>query len=389
MSRGKVDFAVAAAVTLLLIVGLIMVFSASSMVADINFGSLTHFFRKQILWGAIAFMMMLIFSRINYHKLKENYKPSILILISIGLLIGLFFLGIKINGARRWYNLGLMNFQPSEFVRIAVIIYFAHVLSSAQKDLSKFKESVLPLTLILLTILILIMAQPDLSTSLMIGLIAITMIFVSRVKWYHLLILASPIIPATVYIIKNGYQLRRIIEWLNGWKDPMLANYQVKQSLIGLGRGGILGEGLAQGKQKFLFLPDSHTDFIFSIIGEEFGFIGTTLILLLFLFILFRGLYIVNKTPDIFGKFLALGITINIVLYAFINAGVVSMLLPATGLPMPFISYGGSNLLFLGISVGILLSISRNISPQFASSANWKDLKTRREELYSKVIMME
>jgi cell division protein FtsW len=293
-----------------------------------------------------------------------------------------------VNGARRWYHLGLMNFQPSELARIALIIYFAQALSSAKKDLTKFKKGILPLFAILSIVLVLIMLQPDLSTALMIALTTLAMLFVSNVKLRHLAFLISAAVPLVVYKLFNSYQINRVIDWVNSWNNPLSANYQVKQSLIGLGRGGYWGEGLAQGKQKFLFLPDSHTDFIFAIIGEEFGFIGTSLILLIFMVILFRGLKIVRHTSDAFGKFLTLGITINIVLYAFINAGVVSMLLPATGLPMPFISYGGSNLLFLGISMGILLSISRNITAH-EQSANWSDFKSRREQLYNRVVTVE
>jgi len=388
MTRGKVDYILAIAATFLLLTGLIMVFSASSMVANTNFGSLTYFFRKQILWGLLAFLMMLVFSKINYHKLKDNYKPLILVLLAILLLAGLFLFGIRVNGAKRWYHLGLMNFQPSELARLALIIYFAQALSSAKKDLTKFKEGILPLFAILSIVQVLIMLQPDLSTALMIGLTTLAMLFVSNVKLRHLAFLISAAVPFVVYKLFNSYQWKRIADWINAWEDPLAASYQVKQSLIGLGRGGYWGEGLAQGKQKFLFLPDSHTDFIFAIIGEEFGFIGTSLILLIFLIILLRGLKVVRNTSDAFGKFLAFGITINIVFYAFINAGVVSMLLPATGLPMPFISYGGSNLLFLGISMGILLSISRNMTAH-EQSANWSDFKSRREQLYNRVITMD
>ena len=386
--RGKVDYMIAAAATALLLIGLIMVFSASSMVADNNFGSLTYFFRKQIIWGAIAFLMMLIFSRLNYQRLKDSHKPGIFMVISIVLLAGLFFLGVRINGATRWYHLWIMNFQPSELAKIALIIYFAYMLSNPKKNLNNFKEGLMPVMLMLVSVLLLIMMQPDLSTALMIAVICFSMLFVSKVKMTHIAGLGLPLIPAIIYLTVNGYQSKRILNWIEGWKNPLLANYQIRQSLIGLGRGGYFGQGLGQGKQKFLFLPDSHTDFIFSIIGEEFGFIGTTLILALFIFILFRGLYVVRKTPDNFGKFLALGFTLNIVFYALINAAVVSRLLPATGLPMPFISYGGSNLLFLGISVGILLSISRRSSPM-DMSANWNEIRNKREQLFSRVITID
>jgi cell division protein FtsW len=168
----------------------------------------------------------------------------------------------------------------------------------------------------------------------------------------------------------------------------MQSAYQIKQSLIGLGRGGIFGQGLGQSKQKFFFLPDSHTDFVFSILGEEFGFIGTSLVLILFLIIFYRGIRLAFRAPDAFGKFLAVGITVNVVLIAFVNASVVSMLLPATGLPMPFLSYGGSNLLFLGVSIGILLNISRQTEGR-SSATNWTEFSQKREQLFQTVITAE
>lgn len=387
MKQGKVDIILTACVTLLLMSGLIMVFSASSMVANSTFGSLTYFFRKQILWGSIAFGLMIVFSRINYKKLKSAKVPVILILLTIALLAGLFVAGTTIKGATRWYHLGIMNFQPSEMSKLALILYLAYFLSTRGEKLKDFKTGFLPLVLVLMTILTLIMLQPDLSTSLMIAVVSGSMIFLSRARLRHIFGLMLPLIPLALFVMSTKkYQIVRITEWLQAWNNPLNAGYQIRQSLIGLGRGGWFGQGLGEGKQKFFFLPDSHTDFIFSIIGEEFGFFGTTLILLIFMVILFRGLKIATKASDSFGKFLAIGITLNIVLFAFINAGVVSMLLPATGLPMPFISYGGSNLLFIGISVGILLNISRHAGRISGATDNWREIQERKSQLLKTVI---
>ena len=226
------------------------------------------------------------------------------------------------------------------------------------------------------------MMQPDLSTSLMIGVICVSLIYIGGAKIMHLGAMALLMIPVVIFMM--SYQLQRITSWWQALDDPLKAPYQVLQSLIGLGRGGLFGYGLGQSKQKFFFLPDSHTDFIFSILGEETGFIGTSLVLILFMFILARGLLIARNTPDNFGKFLAIGITLSIVLYAFVNAAVVSMLAPATGLPMPFISYGGSNIVFLGLSSGILLSISRGV--QEAPAANWEEYKKNKKQLLTRVI---
>ncbi|MCD4692854.1 MAG: putative lipid II flippase FtsW [Calditrichales bacterium] len=386
MKNGKVDLVIASCVTLLLMIGLIMVFSASSMMANSNFGSLTYFFRKQVLWGVVTIILMIIVSKIDYRKLKNQSRPLLFIGISIALLFGLFLFGVKIKGACRWYSLGIINFQPSELAKIALIIYFAHFLSSRGERLNDFKTGLMPLMFISVIILFPIMLQPDLSTALMIALITGIMLFISRVKIKYIVGMALPMIPLVIYMMSaNFYQRSRVSDWLNALSNPLNAGYQVKQSLIGIGRGGWLGYGVGQSKQKFFFLPDSHTDFIFSIIGEEFGFIGTTIILGLFLIILYRGVRIAARVPDTFGKFLAVGITMNIVLYAFINTAVVSMLLPATGLPMPFISYGGSHLVFMGLSVGVLLSISRHTSLAGASN-NWDEFKEKRERLFNAVI---
>jgi len=243
------------------------------------------------------------------------------------------------------------------------------------------------LLLVLATVMAFVMIQPDLSTSLMLSMLAGSMLLISPVKLKHLGGLLLSLVPVVMIVLsRSGYQMRRVTEWLAGLHNPLNAGYQIKQSLIGLGQGGWFGQGLAQSKQKFFFLPDSHTDFIFSILGEEVGFLGATIVLVLFLFILYRGLHIARKVSDPFGKFLAIGITLEVVLYAFINAGVVSMLFPATGLPMPFISYGGSHLLFLGISIGILLNISRHAQ---SVKTNWNSFENKREQLYKTILMVD
>jgi len=384
MKRGKVDLTLALFLFLLLVIGTIMVFSASSIMAINRYHSLTYFFRKQLVWSLLSLLLLVGFSKFDYRILQKPPLPFILLASAFALLAGLYGFGLRINGARRWYSLGLFNFQPSEFAKWAIIIYFAHYISGSKRNIRNFKEHFLPLILILAGMMVLIMFQPDLSTALMLGIICLSLMYVGGAKMKHLTAISLPLLPAVIFLLtRRSYQAGRISSWIKGLHDPMQAGYQIRQSLIGLGRGGWFGNGLGQSKQKFFFLPDSHTDFIFSILGEEFGFIGATLVLLIFLFILYRGIYIARKSPDNFGKFLALGITLSIVLYAFINVAVVSMLVPATGLPMPFVSYGGSNLIFLGFSGGLLLSISRH-SRQ--SKPNWSERSERTERLYHTVI---
>ena len=361
MKRKSVDISLAFAVAILLMGGMIMVFSASSMIAEFMKGNITYFFRKQLLWGAIALIFMVGFSKIDYRHLKRNSWPFLLIVLSILLLAGLFAFGLKSHGARRWYQIGFMRFQPSEFAKLSLIIYVSYYLSVRESKLKDLKKGLLPLAFILGISALLIIAQPDLSTAMMILLITGLLIFLSPIPVKYLLGAALALVPVLVLVMsRSTYQWGRVESWWAALHNPAQAAYQLKQSLIGIVRGGIIGHGLGQSVQKFLFLPDSHTDFIFSIVGEEFGFIGTSLVLFLFLLIFYRGMVITRRAYDKFGRYLALGITLNITLYAFINAGVASALLPTTGLPMPFFSYGGSNLLFLCISMGILLNISRH-----------------------------
>ncbi len=360
---GKVDILLAGAVVVLIMLGQLMVFSASSMFAKAAYGSLTYFFQKQLLWGLICLVLMVTISRFDYRNLMNDKTPMILIGITIVLLLGVLFFGRTIKGATRWYSFGFMNFQPSEIAKIAIIIFLSHKLSRKGIEKLDFKEFLLPIYLIIGLIMFLVFIQPDLSTTLMIAGIAGLMFFVSRVRQTYLLYTSFAFVPPILFMLINGnnYQMRRITDWLKSLGDPLLAAHQVKQSIVGIGRGGLAGNGMGESKQKLFFLPDSHTDFIFSIIGEEFGFIGATLILMLFVVILVRGLRIARNAPDGFSQFLALGITMNIILYAFTNVAVVTNLFPATGLPMPFVSYGGSHMLFMGISTGLLLNVSRSV----------------------------
>jgi cell division protein FtsW len=379
MNNSKIDLVIATCIILLIMFGLIMVFSASSMLANSVHGDLTHFLRKQVLWAAITVALIISFSKIDYRILKKNGNPVLLLFVSIVLLAGLFFFGKEINGARRWYSMGIVNFQPSELARIALIIYLAFTLSQKGEQIRKFREGLLTIIMLIVIVAALIFFQPDLSTSLMIVLVSVSMLFLAGARMMHLLAMGLPAIPLAVFIMQTkNYQWERIIIWLKSLFDPMAAFYQIRQSMIGLGRGGWAGVGIGESKQKFFFLPDSHTDFIFSIIGEEFGFIGTSAVLFVFLIILYRGLRLARITRDPFGQLLAAGITLNIALYALINTAVVTNMVPATGLPMPFISYGGSHLVFLGIGAGILLNISRQ-----AGGENWDNFKAKRERLAS------
>lgn len=385
----KVDLFLGSTVIILIMLGQLMVFSASSMYANATFGSLTYFFQKQLMWGLISILLIVLVSKVDYRKLKSEKIAAILIIFTISLLIGLLVIGTTIKGATRWYKLGFISFQPSEVAKIAVIVYLAQKLSQKGIENLDFRTFLLPVYCVIGAILLLVIIQPDLSTTLMIGGIVILMLFVSRVKQRYLLYTSFSFIPLAVFVmVRDSYQATRIKDWLNSISDPMQAAHQVKQSVIGIGRGGLAGNGMGESKQKLFFLPDSHTDFIFSIIGEEFGFIGASIILVLFMLILVRGLRIARNAPDGFGQFLALGITMNIILYAFTNVAVVTNLFPATGLPMPFVSYGGSHLIFMGVSVGLLLNISRHVKA-VNPDTDWEDFQSQRGKLNSALIEVD
>jgi cell division protein FtsW len=387
VNRPKNDVFLIAAVIILLTIGLIMVFSASAVMAHEKHGSILYFSRKQVFWGFICIMSIFIFSRLKLSFTLRKGVPLYLVLGSFVMLAGLFIWGDLINGARRWYSLGFASFQPSEFARFALIIYFADILTRKGSLLHDWKKGLLPHVFILLMILIPIYLQPDLGTAIMIAMVIAIMIFLSNVRFKHIFAGLLFLVPAVFFKLQgNSYQLLRVSSWYNNLDNPMGSGYQIKQSLIGLGNGGIFGSGIGTSRQKFYFLPDSHTDFVFSILGEELGFIGTTVVLILFLVILWRGISIAKRANNIFAQFLAIGLTMNLVLYAMMNAAVASMLIPTTGLPMPFLSYGGSSLLFAGISVGILINISRN-SNMSAIDRRYNKLNEDGRDLYSTLIM--
>jgi cell division protein FtsW len=361
--KTKSDIFLVTAVILLLTIGIIMVFSASAVVAHEKHGSLIYYLQKQLLWGFICLIAIFISSRVKLSLLSKRGLPLATIIFSIFLLCGLFLWGDLVNGARRWYNLGLASFQPSELAKIALVFYFADVLSRKGVALRDWKKGLLPHVVIFIAVVVPIFYQPDLGTVVMITLIISTMIFLSNVRFKHILAGFIFLLPALLLRIQNStYQFARLKTWYENLFNPLGSGYQIKQSLIGLGRGGLFGTGIGTSKQKFYFLPDSHTDFVFSILGEELGFIGTTFILILFLIILWRGISIAKHANSSFAQYLGVGLTMNLVLYGFINAAVVTMLFPTTGIPMPFLSYGGSSLLMVGISVGILINIAKHNS---------------------------
>ena len=345
--------------------GLIMIYSASAIFAGDRFGDQYYFFKRQMMWAGIGFFMMAAASFLRLELLQKLAKPF-LIITGLSLVLVLFpGVGTKIGGARRWLRFGMFSFQPAEMAKLALIIYSAGFLSMKMEVLNNFREGVLPLLIVLGAAIALILKQPDLGTAVLIGSIVLVMMFIAGVPLRYLAILGLGSAPVfALLIFKVSYRWRRILVFLNPWEDPSNTGYQITQSLIALGSGGIIGVGLGKSVQKLYYLPESFTDFIFSIIGEEAGFVGTFCILLLMAVFICNAVKISRGAANPFAYLLGMGLTVMIGLQAIIHMGVVTSCLPTKGLPLPFVSFGGSSLVVNMIAVGLLVNISRGKRPK-------------------------
>jgi len=304
----------------------------------------------------LTFMFMVI----DYHKLKPIAQPFLLISILLLILVLIPEIGKEVAGARRWFRFKFLSFQPSELVNLAVIIYIADFISRKGNLVKTFLKGFLPPMCFLGLCVILILMQPDLGTAVALGFVALLMLFVAGVRPAYIssLILCSlPVLYILIFSVP--YRRARIMAFINPWLDPKGTGFQIIQSQVALGSGGIFGVGLGHSKQKLFYLPAAHTDFIFSIIGEELGLLGTIGVIILFIIFIQQGIKIIKNAPDKFGYFLALGLVLMIVFRAIINIGVSCGILPTKGLPLPFISYGGSSFIFDMVSIGILVNIAR------------------------------
>ncbi len=358
---------------ILSIIGLIMISSSSASIGERYFNDPYWYIRRQIIWWVISFIFFIIASRINYHYYRKI--SSYIILISIALLALVFVpgFGIVINGYRRWLNFWFFSIQPSEFVKIALLIMFCDNLDRRYKDNKLIKNIIFPSFLALCVVAVLIFLEPDLGTVIVIGLIVFIVLYAGGVSLKHFFGLGFMGLTVTlVYLFSEDYQrqrlfafIGRIIGLLNGKGEIGEVNFQISQSLIALGSGNLTGLGLGNSIQKYSYLPEAHTDFIFAIIGEELGLVGTILVVILFVLFMVFGIRVCMKAKDYFGRVMAVGLTSIIIIPALVNISVVIGLLPITGLTLPFISSGGSSLLVSIIAAGILLNISRqNSLPQ-------------------------
>lgn len=348
------------AVVLISLFGALMIYSSSYVWADYKFNDPYKYLKSQGIFLILGYIIMYIVSKYpyqNYKKLSNIIFGICLTMLALVLIPGI---GTVRNGSRSWFGLGGFGIQPSEFTKLGLIIFTSKYLSNNEKTLKNIKKGIFPILEVLLLIFGLIMLEPDFGTGVVIVMTIIVLLFVSGVKMnFFIKIGILGLIGVIILIIIAPYRMKRIVSFLNPWSDPLGSGFQIIQSLYAIGPGGLLGLGLGNSIQKHFYLPEPQTDFIFSIISEEFGFMGVLIVSTLFILIITSGFKIAMKCEDKFGKYLAFGITFGLAFQALLNLMVVTGLIPVTGVTLPFLSYGGSSLLISLIGMGVLLNISK------------------------------
>ncbi len=347
----------------LIIIGTVMIYSSSGTIAGTRYGDPAFFLKRQMMWTVVGGVGMFVAMRFDYHKLAKYSVYLYALAVVLLVLVLIPFFSREVSGARRWLSFGGLTFQPAEFAKLALIIFFSAFLVKKEKAgrLKDFVSGYAPSVLALGLCFLLILMQPDLGTSIIMAAVIFCLFFVAGIRFSYLLGTLLGLLPLLYIAILNvEYRRKRILAFLDPWADPSDSGFQIIQSWVALGNGHIFGQGLGQSKQKNFFLPDAHTDFIYSIIGEELGLIGCVVVVLLFMAFVYRGLKVAFRSPEPFGMYLAAGITLNIGLQAAVNIAVATGLLPTKGLPLPFISLGGSALVMWMIGTGILLNVSEH-----------------------------
>lgn len=360
MKKRSVEILLVVSVILISIFGIIMIYSASSIWAEYKYNDSLKYVKNQALFFIIGLILMFLVSKINY---KFYLKKSNILLIGFIILLILVLIpgvGMVRNGSRSWFGIGSFGIQPSEFTKLALIIFTSKYLMNNEKNMKNIKKGVLPILCVLFFVFGLIMLQPDFGTGMIIVISIIGLLFVGGVSMKFFIGLGIiGVLGITGLIIIAPYRLARILSFLNPWSDPLGSGFQIIQSLYAIGPGGLFGFGFLNSRQKHFYLPEPQTDFIFSIISEEFGFLGIVIVVTLFLTIIITGFKISKNCKDLFGKYLSFGIMFQLSFQALLNLMVVVGLIPVTGVTLPFLSYGGSSLLITLCSIGVILNISR------------------------------
>jgi len=358
----KSDHVLFTATILLVALSVVMVYSASAPVAQDRYGRASFFLIKQGMWALLGIAMLYVVMRVDYRL----YREPAFIWTCLGFvafaLVAVYFRA-PVNGARRWFGVGSFGVQPSEMAKLAAIVFIAALLERRMHRIDELGYAVLPIVIVVFGLVALILPEPDFGTSMSLLLIAAVMVFAAGLNYRYIVGALLCALPA-VYILVMGsaYRRRRTLAFLNPWDDPLGDGFQIIQSLIAIGTGGVWGKGLMNGVQKLFYLPEPHTDFIYSVISEELGLVGATAVILCFCVVAWRGTRVALRAPDAFGAFLALGLTTMVAVQAFVNISVVLGLMPTKGIPLPFVSAGGSSLLINLVGMGILLNVSQHAS---------------------------
>jgi cell division protein FtsW len=345
----------------LLSTGVVMIYSASAIVAADRFRDPYFFLKRQVFWAALGCGALWLALRTDYRRLEKLVLP---LLALAGLLLVLVLipgLGVSVNGSRRWLRLGPFSFQPAELGKLALVIYLAAFLARKRDELHDLWRGLVPPLAVGGALAGLVLLQPDLGNAVTLLVLTMGLLFLAGARTSWLAMLAIPALPlAALAVWAAPYRMRRVFAFLDPWQDPRGSGFQIIQSWLAFGGGGVLGRGIGESKQKLFYLPEAHTDFIFAIVGEEVGFVGASAVVVLFAVLVWRGLRIGLRAADPFGAYLALGITVLVATQTLVNLGVVTGMLPTKGLPLPFLSFGGSALLMTMLATGVLLNISQD-----------------------------
>jgi cell division protein FtsW len=345
---------------ILLAFGLIMVYSASAVWAQYKFSDSFFFAKRQLLFAGLGMAAMFFMMNVDYWSWRKWAKPILIACFILLLIVLIPGVGMERNGSRSWIGVGAFSIQPSEFIKLALISFLAKFLAENQRYVTTVKKGLLPSLSLVFFAFGLIMLQPDLGTGTVMVGTCFVMLFIAGARISHFVFLGLFGLAGFVGLILSApYRMARITSFLDPWQDPLNSGFQIIQSLYAIGPGGLFGLGLGHSRQKFFYLPEPQTDFIFAILAEELGFIGGSLVILLFALLLWRGIKVALGAPDLYGSFLAVGIISMIAIQVMINIGVVTGLMPVTGITLPFLSYGGSSLTIMLMAVGVLLNISR------------------------------
>jgi cell division protein FtsW len=360
----KSDQTLFVATLLLVCLSVIMVYSASAVVAMERYQSPYLFLTKQLMWATLGIAVLWIVMRVDYKMYREPvFIWSALAIVTLCLIAVMFT--PPVNNARRWFGVGGLGIQPSELAKLAAIFFIADMLERRMQRINELGYGLMPIGIVVGALVGLILIEPDFGTAMTLAVIAAVMIFAAGLSYAYVfgtILLALPVIAAVA--MSADYRRRRLLTFMNPWEDPLGDGFQIIQSLIAIGTGGVTGKGLMGGVQKLFYLPEPHTDFIFSVISEELGLIGATLVVICFCIITWRGLRVALSAPDRFGAFLALGLTTMVAVQAFMNMSVVLSLMPTKGIPLPLVSFGGSSLLINLVGMGVLLNVSQHASTE-------------------------